>query len=468
MNHDIELRTPTPDDAAAMWQLVRDDGTLDVNSPYAYLLVCTDYADTSLVATDGRGVVGFVSGYRPPSQPDDLFVWQIGVHRRARRRGLGRRLLKALLDCPGSEGATSLTATVTPDNEASMALFERFAANLGVPCERSERFAADLFPAGDHSAEFELRIHPLPPADRREIHEEPIVMKTARPDAIARLESDVRSYGRMWPATFETARGSTIWDTDGNPYIDLFAGAGSLNYGHNDPQMRDAVVEYLTGDGIVHSLDVATVARRRFLERFEEVILEPHGFDWKVQFPGPTGTNAVEAAMKLARKYTGREHVVGFTNAFHGMTLGSLSVSGNSMKREGAGVGLGSTTNVPYDGYFGDQVDTMSYLDALLADDGSGFEKPAAVIVETVQAEGGLATASPGWLRRLREVCTDHGVLLIVDDIQAGCGRTGPFFSFDVADIEPDIVTLSKSLSGFGMPFAVTLMRHDLDVWEPG
>ncbi|MEX2328085.1 MAG: diaminobutyrate--2-oxoglutarate transaminase, partial [Nitriliruptoraceae bacterium] len=273
---------------------------------------------------------------------------------------------------------------------------------------------------------------------------------------------------RMWPATFETARGSTIWDTDGNPYIDLFAGAGSLNYGHNDPQMRDAVVEYLTGNGIVHSLDVATVARRTFLEKFEEVILEPHGFDWKVQFPGPTGTNAVEAAMKLARKYTGREHVVGFTNAFHGMTLGSLSVSGNSMKREGAGVGLGSTTNVPYDGYFGDQVDTMSYLDALLADDGSGFEKPAAVIVETVQAEGGLATASPGWLRRLREVCTDHGVLLIVDDIQAGCGRTGPFFSFDVADIEPDIVTLSKSLSGFGMPFAVTLMRHDLDVWEPG
>ncbi len=469
---ELELRAPTPDDAAAIWQLVRDDGGLDLNSPYAYLLVCTDYAETSVVATDRKGIVGFVAAYRPPARPEAAFVWQVGVARRARRRGLGRRLLHAVLDRPGNRDAEYVTATVTPDNRASMALFKRLARDLRVPCRREERFSADLFPAGGHDPEVELVIGPLAPPDPEPQpstrDEEPITVSNPSNDPVTRLESDVRSYCRMWPATFETARGSKLWDTEGREYLDLFSGAGALNYGHNDPDMRQALMDYLAGDGIVHSLDTVTVARQRFLERFEEVVLAPRELDWKVQFPGPTGTNAVEAAMKLARKVTGREPIVGFTNAFHGMTLGSLAVSGNSMKRDGAGVGLNAGTNVPYDGYFGDGVDTISYLDALLADDGSGFEKPAAVIVETVQAEGGLATASADWLRRLRALCTAHDVLLIVDDIQAGCGRTGPFFSFEIADIEPDIVTLSKSLSGFGLPFAVTLLRRDLDVWDPG
>ncbi len=287
-------------------------------------------------------------------------------------------------------------------------------------------------------------------------------------DTIERLESDVRSYCRLWPATFATARGSRIWDVDGRAYLDFFSGAGALNYGHNDPAMKRALLEHLADDGIVHSLDTTTVAKRRFLERFEEVILQPRGLDHKVMFPGPTGTNAVEAAMKLARKVTGREQVVGFTNAFHGMTIGSLAVSGNGAKRLGAGVALTSGTSVPYDGYFGDEVDTIQYLDALLADSGSGFEKPAAVIVETVQAEGGINAASAQWLGRLRELCTAHDVLMIVDDIQAGCGRTGSFFSFEFADIEPDIITLSKSLSGFGLPFAITTFRRDLDIFDPG
>jgi diaminobutyrate-2-oxoglutarate transaminase len=285
---------------------------------------------------------------------------------------------------------------------------------------------------------------------------------------IDRLESEVRSYCRNWPATFERARGSEIWDTEGRRYLDFFAGAGALNYGHNDAVMRDAVIEHLTGDGIVHSLDAYTVAKERFLARFEEVVLAPRGMDMKVQFPGPTGTNAVEAAMKLARKVTGRDRIVGFTNAFHGMTLGSLAVTGNAMKRTGAGIMLGAGTSLPYDGYLGSDVDTVGYLEALLEDSGSGFDLPAAVIVETVQAEGGLSTASIEWLQRLEAVCRAHEVLLIVDDIQAGCGRTGTFFSFEPAGIQPDIVTLSKSLSGFGLPFALTLFRSDLDVWEPG
>jgi diaminobutyrate-2-oxoglutarate transaminase len=286
--------------------------------------------------------------------------------------------------------------------------------------------------------------------------------------SIERHESAVRSYCRNWPASFARSKGAEQWDTDGNRYLDFFSGAGSLNYGHNDPRLKQALLDYLAEDGVIHSLDMVTPAKSAFLDRFHEVILEPRGLDYKVQFPGPTGTNAVEAAMKLARKATGRERIVGFTNAFHGMTLGALSVTGNNMKRGGAGVLLQSGTAVPYYNYFGEEVDTTEYLDQLLEDDGSGFDLPAAVIVETVQGEGGMATASMEWLKALQEVCNRHEVLLIVDDIQAGCGRTGTFFSFEPAGIKPDIVTLSKSLSGFGLPFAVTLMRPDLDVWDPG
>jgi diaminobutyrate-2-oxoglutarate transaminase len=285
---------------------------------------------------------------------------------------------------------------------------------------------------------------------------------------INRLESEVRGYCRMWPAEFATATGSCLTDVDGNTYIDFFAGAGVLNYGHNDPAMRQAVIDYLLKDGIVHSLDMATAAKERFLARFEEVILKPRKLDYKVQFPGPTGTNAVEAALKLARKVTGRDTVIGFTNAFHGMTLGSLSVTGNEMKRKGAGIPLSHGVSMPYEGFLGDEVDTIDVLEASLAGAGSGIDAPAAIIVETVQAEGGINTASAEWLRRLAATCKRHGALLIVDDIQAGCGRTGPFFSFEPAGIQPDIVCLSKSLSGFGLPFALTLFKPEHDIWSPG
>jgi diaminobutyrate-2-oxoglutarate transaminase len=282
------------------------------------------------------------------------------------------------------------------------------------------------------------------------------------------LESEVRTYCRSWPAKFVTARQHLLYDDQGREYVDFFAGAGALNYGHNDPQMREALISYLAADGIVHSLDMATGAKERFLERFQEVVLAPRGLDYKVMFPGPTGTNAVEAALKLARKVKGREQIISFTNAFHGMTLGSLSVTGNSMKRGGAGLPLSHAVTMPFCGYLEGQVDTIAYLDQMIDDAGSGIDHPAGVITETVQAEGGLHTASLGWLQRLEELCRHHDMLLIVDDIQAGCGRTGPFFSFEEAGIEPDIVCLSKSLSGFGLPLSLTLMRRELDVWEPG
>jgi diaminobutyrate-2-oxoglutarate transaminase len=282
------------------------------------------------------------------------------------------------------------------------------------------------------------------------------------PMGFTALESEVRSYSRAWPVVFDRAVGSTVFAEDGTEYLDFFAGAGSLNYGHNNPVLKKVLLDYLADDRMVHSLDMLTSARREFLQTFRSHILEPRGLDHKVVFPGPGGANAVEAALKLARKITGRESVVNFTNAFHGMTLGALSVTGNSMKRGGAGIPLVHATPMPYDDYFNGDVPDFQYFQRMLEDSGSGLNKPAAVIVETVQGEGAE------WLRGLADLCKAHDILLVLDDIQMGCGRTGGFFSFEEAGIVPDIICLSKSISGYGLPMAIALVRPELDVWEPG
>ncbi|MFD1833431.1 diaminobutyrate--2-oxoglutarate transaminase, partial [Streptomyces desertarenae] len=240
------------------------------------------------------------------------------------------------------------------------------------------------------------------------------------------------------------------------------------NYGHNNPVLKRALLDYLERDGVTHGLDTHTVAKREFLEAFHRTVLAPRGLDHKVMFPGPTGTNAVEAALKLARKVKGRESIVSFTNAFHGMTLGSLAVTGNAFKRAGAGIPLVHGTPMPFDNYLDGKVEDFLWFERLLQDPGSGLNRPAAVIVETVQGEGGINVARPEWLRALADLCHRWDMLLIVDDVQMGCGRTGPFFSFEEAGITPDIITVSKSISGYGLPMALTLFRPELDIWEPG
>ncbi|NLE82837.1 MAG: diaminobutyrate--2-oxoglutarate transaminase [Rhodococcus sp.] len=282
------------------------------------------------------------------------------------------------------------------------------------------------------------------------------------------LESEVRSYSRGWPAVFESASGSWLKAEDGREYLDFFAGAGALNYGHNNPILKKALLDYIASDGVTHGLDMYTPAKRNLLESFDRNILKPRDLDYKVQFPGPTGTNAVEAALKLARKVTGRSSIINFTNAFHGMTLGALSVTGNSMKRAGAGIPLVHATPMPFDNYFDGVTEDFHWFSRVLDDSGSGLNRPAAVIVETVQGEGGVNVARPEWLRALAELCAERDILLIVDDVQMGCGRTGPFFSFEIAGIKPDIVTLSKSIGGYGLPMALTLFKRELDVWGPG
>jgi len=282
------------------------------------------------------------------------------------------------------------------------------------------------------------------------------------------LESEVQSYARSFPRLFHKAQGEYLYDEDGNQYLDFLAGAGTLNYGHNNPVFKEKLLDYIQQDGITHGLDLHTKAKRDFLETFNNKILQPRGYDYVMQFTGPTGTNAVEAALKLARNITGREHIIAFTNGFHGVSLGALAATGNSHHRGAAGVSLSGTFRMPYDGYMGDDINTIAYLDKVLCDSSSGIDLPAAVIVETVQGEGGINVASFAWLRSLESVCRKHDILLIVDDIQAGCGRTGTYFSFEEAGIKPDMITLSKSLGGYGTPFAVVLFKPELDLWKPG
>ncbi|HLR30406.1 MAG TPA: diaminobutyrate--2-oxoglutarate transaminase [Paenalcaligenes sp.] len=283
-----------------------------------------------------------------------------------------------------------------------------------------------------------------------------------------RLESEVRGYIRSFPVLFDQAKGSLLYDSGSEAYIDFFSGAGTLNYGHNNKLLKEKLIDYLKEDGVVHGLDMATQAKKEFLETFERVILKPRDMEYTFQFTGPTGTNAVEAALKIARQVTGRENVISFTHGFHGVSMGSLSVTANQKFRSAAGTTLGNATFMPYDGYLGPDVDTISYLEKVLTDPSSGIDKPAAVIVETIQGEGGVNVATHRWLEDLQAVCRRHEIIFIVDDIQVGCGRTGTFFSFEKMDIQPDIITLSKSLSAYGLPMSMVLMKPELDVWSPG
>ncbi|HCT40767.1 MAG TPA: diaminobutyrate--2-oxoglutarate transaminase [Moraxellaceae bacterium] len=282
-----------------------------------------------------------------------------------------------------------------------------------------------------------------------------------------RLESEVRSYIRSFPAVFCQAAGSWMVDETDRRYLDFFAGAGTLNYGHNHPILKEKLLAYLATDGIVHGLDMATCAKRDFLETFEQLILKPRKLDYKIQFTGPTGTNAVEAALKLARQVKGRATVISFTNAFHGCTAGSVAMTGARKFREAMGTPLTNTRFMPFANYYGEEASTLAMIDKQLSDPSGGTDKPAAVLVETVQGEGGINVASAAWLKGLEALCRKHDMLLIVDDIQMGCGRTGTFFSFEEAGITPDIVTLSKSLSGYGLPMAIVLLKPELDIWEP-
>lgn len=278
-------------------------------------------------------------------------------------------------------------------------------------------------------------------------------------------ESQVRSYCRKYPVVFSRALNAELFDVNGKRYIDFLSVAGSMNYGHNNPEIKHAVLDYLCEDRPINMLDMYTEAKADFLNEFNSSILAPRNLTYKTMFCGPTGTNAVEAALKLARKNTGRSGVFAFSGAFHGMTLGSLACTTDKISREGASIPLTNVTHLPFEGT--DFVDSISYLRWVLSDDHSGIEKPAAIILETIQAEGGINVASVKWLQEIRKICDEESILMIVDDIQVGVGRSGPFFSFERAGIIPDMVVLSKSISGFGLPMSLLLIKPNLDIFRP-
>ncbi len=279
-------------------------------------------------------------------------------------------------------------------------------------------------------------------------------------------ESNVRSYCRCFPTIFEKAKGSIMTDVSGKEYIDFWCGAGAVNYGHNNDFIKQRLIDYLMNDGILHSLDMMTVPKGEFINYFEENILKARGLDYKIMFPGPTGTNSVEAALKLARKVKKRSEIWALMGCFHGMTLGSLALTSDSDSRGGAGVTLDNVTHIPAP-YMVD-FDTVKYMEMLLTDDHSAVNKPAAIILETIQAEGGVHPFPVDYLKAVRNLCDKHDILLIVDDIQVGCARSGHFFSFERAGIVPDMVVLSKSIGGYGLPFALTLFKPELDKFAPG
>ncbi len=281
------------------------------------------------------------------------------------------------------------------------------------------------------------------------------------------MESEVRGYVRSFPVVFDKAEGSELFDENGNRFIDFFAGAGTLNYGHNNPKITEALIEYLQHKGIVHGLDKATIAKRDFMTKFRDTILAPRGLQYKMQFTGPTGTNAVETALKLARMIKRRSNIIAFTNGYHGLTMGALGVTGNYFYKDESYGSRANTAFMPFDGFLGEGVDSIEYMRKFLSDGSSGVDLPAAIIVETVQGEGGINVASVDWLKRLEALCHEFDILLIIDDIQVGNGRTGTFFSFERAGIHPDMVCLSKSIGG-GLPMALLLMRPELDQWSPG
>jgi len=287
-------------------------------------------------------------------------------------------------------------------------------------------------------------------------------------------ESAIRAYCRVYPVVFDTAVNARQKDEEGKEYIDFFAGAGVLNFGHNNERMKQAVINYISANGVTHSLDMYTIAKRRFMQRFVDIILTPRGMEHKLQFTGPTGTNAVEAALKIARRVTGREEIVAFTHGFHGMTLGALACTANQVFRGAAGVPLTHVSHFPFDsdGFShipGAGMDSIAQMRALYADSSSGIEPPAGFLVETIQAEGGVNVASREWLQALAALARDVGALLIVDDIQVGCGRTGSFFSFDDLDLDPDIICLAKGIGGMGTPMALNLVKPQVDKhWQPG
>ncbi|MFJ7145734.1 aspartate aminotransferase family protein [Pseudomonas protegens] len=292
-----------------------------------------------------------------------------------------------------------------------------------------------------------------------------------------RQESNARSYPRRIPLALKRASGIHVEDVEGRRFIDCLAGAGTLALGHNHPVVIAAIQQVLADELPLLTLDLTTPVKDQFVQDLFGLLPEALAAEAKIQFCGPTGTDAVEAALKLVRTATGRSTVLSFQGGYHGMSQGALSLMGSlGPKRPLAGLLNNGVQFLPfpYDyrcpfglgGAEGIKVN-LHYLENLLTDPEAGVALPAAVIVEAVQGEGGVIPADLEWLRGVRRITEKAGVALIVDEIQSGFGRTGKMFAFEHAGIIPDVVVMSKAIGG-SLPLAVMVYRDWLDTWQPG
>ena len=292
----------------------------------------------------------------------------------------------------------------------------------------------------------------------------------------AEHESEVRSYPRRIPIAIKQAYGVLVEDTRGQVFLDCLAGAGTLSLGYNHPEINQALKEQLDSGLPYQTLDIATEVKTKFIKQVKSFLSPEFAKDSAIQFCGPSGADAVEAAIKLAKQTTGRNTMFAFRGAYHGMTNGTMGMMGN-LSTKSRRTGLMSDVHFmpfPYDircpfGLGGDEGAKASirYIDRLLNDDESGIMKPAAIIVEPVQGEGGVVPAPAFWLRELRRICDEHGILLIFDEIQCGVGKTGYNFAYEESGIHPDILCLSKAIGG-GLPMSMLIFNKKVDTWRPG
>lgn len=291
----------------------------------------------------------------------------------------------------------------------------------------------------------------------------------------ARFESSVRSYPRKLPLAITKAQGCWVTDANGRDYLDCLAGAGTLALGHNHPQITEAIQQVLQQGLPLHTLDLTTPLKDEFSESLL-FFLANNVNDYCLQFCGPSGADAVEAALKLAKTVTGRRHIISFSGGYHGMTHGALAVTGNLAPKQQVSGLMPDVQFMPYPhayrcplGLGGEQGSTAlsHYFERFIEDVESGVCLPAAVILEAVQGEGGVNIAPIAWLQKIRELTQRHGIVLIVDEVQAGFGRTGKRFAFQHAGIEPDIVVMSKAIGG-GLPLALLAIRREFDQWQAG
>lgn len=293
---------------------------------------------------------------------------------------------------------------------------------------------------------------------------------------ISSRESNARTYTRTFDRMIAKGQLAKVWDVEGREYIDCLACAGALPLGHNHPYVMERVARFIESGHILQGLDIPTVAKHEFVEQLMQVLPGDFARHAKLQFCGPTGSDAVEAALKLFKTATGRRSVIAFHGAYHGMTMGSLSLMGNLGPKTGLSGFSPETHFFPYPhdsrclfgvgGARGEEL-TLNYLDNVLSDPESGITKPAMVILEAVQGEGGCIPASAQWLQRLRAITLAHDIPLVIDEVQTGFGRTGSFFAFEESGIVPDAVVMSKALGG-GFPLAVLAYHERYDQWQPG